>query len=82
MRDAITLFEEELARHSGQTIMLDSPGLVGMMERDLESLYDLLLSTPESMDFEFDSEGSCPLLRECNMLHPLKDGAASKGRRG
>jgi hypothetical protein len=47
-----------------------------MMERDLDSLYDLLLATPENTDFESDSEGSCPLLRECNMLRLSKDGAA------
>ena len=56
-------------------MMLDSPGFMGMMERDLESLYDLLLATPEDMDSESDSEGSCPPPRECNMLHLLEDGA-------
>jgi hypothetical protein len=49
---------------------------MGMMERDLESLYDLLLATPENTDSEFDSEESYPLLRECNMLHLLENGAA------
>jgi hypothetical protein len=44
-----------------------------MMEPDIESLYDLLLATLESMDTESDFEGSCPPLRECNMLHPSKD---------
>jgi hypothetical protein len=46
-----------------------------MMERDLESLYDLLLATPENTNFESDSEGSCRLLRECNMLRLSEDGA-------
>ena len=31
------------------------------------------------MDFEFDSEGSFHLVWECNMLHPLKSGAAVGG---
>jgi hypothetical protein len=48
-----------------------------MMERDPESIYDLLLATPENMGSESDSEGSCYLLRECNMLHLSEDGAAS-----
>ena len=76
MRDVIVLFERERARRSGRTTTPDSPGLMGMMERDPESLYDLLLVTPESTDFESDSKGSCPPLRECNMLHPSEDGAA------
>ena len=49
---------------------------VGMMEWDPESLYDLLLATPENMDSESDSEGSCHSQRECNMLHLSEDGAA------
>jgi hypothetical protein len=44
------------------------------MERDLESLYDLLLAIPTNMYSKSDSEGSCPPLRECNMLHLLADG--------
>jgi hypothetical protein len=75
MRDAIALFEQELARHNGRTMMPDSLGFVGMMERDLESLYDLLLATPENMDSKSDFEGSYPPLRECNMLYLLEDGA-------
>ena len=50
MRDTIALFEQELARHNGQTTMPDSPRLIGMMEWDPKSLYDLLLATPESTD--------------------------------
>ena len=46
------------------------------MERDLESIYDLLLTTPKNTDFKFDYEGSCHPLRECNMLHISEDGAA------
>jgi hypothetical protein len=57
-------------------MMLESSRFVGMMEWDPESLYDLLLATPENMDSESDSEGSCPPLRECNMLHLSEDGAA------
>jgi hypothetical protein len=44
------------------------------MERDLESLYDLLLETPVNTYSESDSEGSCPPLRECNVLHLLEGG--------
>ena len=46
-----------------------------MMEWDLESIYDLLLVTPEDTDYESNSKGSCHLLRECNMLHLSEDGA-------
>ena len=76
MKDAITLFERELARHTSHTMMPESSRFVGMMERDLESLYDLLLATPENMNSESDSEGSCHSPRECNMLHLSEDGAA------
>ena len=47
-----------------------------MMERDPDSLYDLLLATHENKDSESDSEGSCHSLRECNMLHLSEDGTA------
>ena len=76
MRDTITLFEQELARRNGRMMTPDSFGFVGMMEQDPEFVYDLLLATPENMDFESDSEGSCHLLRECNMLHLSEDGVA------
>jgi hypothetical protein len=76
MRDAIALFEGELARHNGYSMMSESSGFMGMMERDLESLYDLLLATPENTDSESDSEGSYHPLRECNMLHLSEDGVA------
>jgi hypothetical protein len=76
MRDAIALFERELARHASRTTMSEAFGFVGMMERDPESLYDLLLATPENTDSESNSEGSCHSPRECNMLHLSKDGAA------
>jgi hypothetical protein len=46
-----------------------------MMEWDLESLYDLLLATPENTDSRSDSEESCPPLREFNMCIS-EDGAA------
>jgi len=58
MRDAIALFERELARCNGHTMTSDSLGFMRMMEQDLESLYDLLLASPENMDSESDSEGS------------------------
>jgi hypothetical protein len=73
MRDTIALFERELARHNGHSMMSESFGFVGIMERDLESLYDLLLATPENTDFESDYERSCYPLRECNMLHLSED---------
>jgi hypothetical protein len=76
MREAIALFKRELARRSGCTATPDSPGFMEMMERDPESLYDLLLATPKNTDSESDSEGSCPPLRECNVLHLSEDGAA------
>jgi hypothetical protein len=75
MRDTIALFEWELARCNGRSMTLESSGFVGMMEWDLESIYDLLLVTTENTD-KSDSEGSCHPLRECNMLHLSEDGAA------
>ena len=63
MRDVIALFERELARHSGHSIMPEFSGFVGMMEQDPKSIYDLMLGTPENMDSNFDFEGSCHSLR-------------------
>jgi hypothetical protein len=54
-------------------------GFLGMTEQDLESIYNLLSMTPRNMNPEFDSKGSYHLLRECNMLHLSKDGAAMAG---
>jgi hypothetical protein len=76
VRDAIALFEQELTRRDGRSTTPESSRFVGMMERDLESIYNLLLATPENTDSEFNSEGSCHPLRECNMLHLLEDGVA------
>ena len=56
--------------------LIDDSGFVGMMERDLEYIYDRLLATPENTDSESDSEGSYHPLRECNMLHLSEDGVA------
>ena len=42
MRDAIALFERELARQTSRAMTVKSSRFVGMMEHDLESLYDLL----------------------------------------
>ena len=70
------LFEQELARRNCHTTTPGSSRFVGMMERDPESIYELLLATPENTDSESDSEGSCHLLRECNMLHLSEDGVA------
>ena len=50
-----------------------------MMERDSESVYDLLMATPENTDSKFDFEGSCHPLREFNMLHLSEDGVAPAG---
>ena len=50
-----------------------------MMEQHPEYVYDLLPSTPGKMDSKCDSEGSCHLVRECNMLHLSKDGAVAVG---
>jgi hypothetical protein len=77
MRDAIALFERELARRDGHLMMLESSRFMGMMEQDLECIYDLLLATPENTDSESNSEGSCHPLRECNMLRHSEDGVAS-----
>jgi hypothetical protein len=76
MRDVITLFEGELTKRSGYTATPDSPRFMGMLKQDLESFYELLLATLENTDSESDSEGSYPLLRQCNMLHLSEDGAA------
>jgi hypothetical protein len=78
MRDAITLFERELARRNGHT-MTCSSRFVGMMERHPESIYDLLLMTPRNTDSESNSKRSYHRLRECNMLHLLEDRAAAAG---
>jgi hypothetical protein len=77
MRDTIALFERELSRRNGRSMTPESSEFVGMMERDPEYVYDLLLATLENTDSEFDSKGSCHPLRECNMLHLSKDGATS-----
>ena len=76
MRDAIALFEGELARCDGRSTTPESSMFVGMMEWDSESIYDLLLASPENMNSESDSEGSYHPLRECNILYLLEDGAA------
>jgi hypothetical protein len=76
MRDAIALFERELTRLNANTMMPIPSGFMGMMGQDPESIYDLLLLTPENTDSESDSEGSCDPLRECNILHLSEDGAA------
>ena len=57
-------------------MMPESSKFVGMMERDLEYIYDRLLATPENTDSESDSKGSCHPLSECNMLHLSEDGVA------
>ena len=76
MRDTIALFGREVARHTSRMMTLESFRFVRMMERDLKSLYDLLLATPKNTDSKSNSEGSCHSPRECNMLHLSEDGAA------
>jgi len=58
MRDAIVLFERELIGRDGRSMMPESSGFVEMMERDPESIYDLLLVTPKNTDTESNSKGS------------------------
>jgi hypothetical protein len=70
-------FKRELARSNGNMMTPISSRFVGMMKQDLESIYDLLPMTPGNMYSESNSEGNCHLLRECNMLHLLEDGATS-----
>ena len=79
IRDAVALFERELAMHNGHSMILESTGFVGMMEQDPESLYDLLLVTLENMDSKSNSEGTYHPLRKCNMLHLSEDGAVAIG---
>jgi len=55
MRDAVTLFERELARHNGRPTMPSPSRFVGMMEWDLESIYDLLPMTLGNTDSKYDS---------------------------
>ena len=81
MRDAIAPFEQQLARCNGRKTTPDSIGFMGMMERVMESLYDILLATIENTDSKSNSKGSYPLMRECNMLHVLEDGAARRRTR-
>lgn len=54
-------------------------GFVGMMQRDPESVYDLLPTTLGDTNSESGFEGSCHLARECNMLHHSENGAAAGG---
>ena len=52
---------------------------MGMVERDPESIYDLLPSTPRETNSESYSEGSFHPVRECNMLHLSESGAVAVG---
>ena len=45
-KDMIALFERELAGQNGHTMTPSPSGFLGMMERDLKSVYDLLPMTP------------------------------------
>lgn len=77
MRDAITLCEQELARRNGHAMTLGSSRFVRMIERDSESVYDLLSVTPRNTNSKSDSVGSCHPMRECNMFHLCEDGAVA-----
>ena len=79
MRDATTLFEQELSRCNRRLMAPNLSRFAGMMEQHPEYVYDLLPSTPGEMDSECDSEGSCHLVRECNMLHLSDNGATAAG---
>ena len=79
MKDAIALFEQELARRNNPTMTPSPSRFVGMMERHPESVYDILSMTLGNTDSESDSKGSCHPLRECNMLHLSEDGAVLAG---
>jgi hypothetical protein len=79
MRDAIVLFERELSRRNGRSMTPESSEFVGMMERDPEYVYDLLLATPENMDSEFDSKGELPSAKRMQHVAPL-GGWGSVGR--
>jgi hypothetical protein len=58
MRDMTALFERKLVRRNCHSMTLESFEFVGMMERDPESIYNLLLATPENTDSKSDSEGA------------------------
>jgi hypothetical protein len=77
MRDATTIFERKLAKRSRFSSVPALPGFVGMEEWDPEYIYDLLPSTPGDTDSESSSVGSCHPVRECNMLHLSRNGAAA-----
>jgi hypothetical protein len=57
MRDVTTLFERKLVRRNCRSMTPESSEFVGMMERDPESIYNLLLATSENTDSESNSEG-------------------------
>jgi hypothetical protein len=69
MRDAVMLFQQELAKCNCCSMTPSLPRFVGMMEWDPESV----------TDSESRSEGSCHLVWECNMLHLLENGVAVVG---
>ena len=69
------LFEQELARSNCRSMIPSLSRFMGMMERDIGSVYDLLPLTPDDPD----SKGSYHLVRQCNMLHLSKDGAVAVG---
>jgi hypothetical protein len=77
MRDATTIFKQKLAKRSRFSSAPALPGFVGMEEWDPESIYDLLPSTLGDTDSESGSKGSCHPVRECNMLHLSRNGAAA-----
>jgi hypothetical protein len=83
MRDAIALFERELAMRNGRSTTLESFRFVGMMEQGPESIYDLPLATPENMDSKSNFEGELPSDKRMQHVAPLRGwGSAGGGHRG
>ena len=50
-----------------------------MMERDPKSIYDLQPMILDDIGFESRFEGSCHLMRECNMLYLLDNRTTAAG---
>ena len=69
MRDAATLFKQELVKRNYRPMTPNLSRFVGMMERNLESIYDFPPSTSYDTDSEPGFKGSYHPMRECNMLH-------------
>lgn len=73
------LFEQEIAKHNCHSLAPNLSRFIGMVERGLASIYDLLPLTLGDTDSKSSSEGSCHQVRESNMLHLLGNGVATEG---